>query len=176
MPTSQLIAGDVGQDDLEEIDLIKKGGNYGWRVKEGTYLFDPRGCDIKGFQTDGRAFRESPRFPRFAIDPIAEYRHNEGTAVIAGFVYRGSAIPALKGKYVFGDYSKDDKPRGLLFYLTSPVSQRRIEIEELGDRLNIFVLGFGQDSAGEIYVLGNVTGIPSGKTGVVRKIVRRSKD
>ena len=176
-PTSQLIAGDVGQDDIEEIDVIKKGGNYGWRVKEGTFLFDPRGCEIKGFQTDGRAVRESPRFPRFAIDPIAQYRHNEGIAVIAGFVYRGSAIPALKGKYVFGDYSKDDaKPRGVLFHLKSPVSARRNEIEELGDRLDIFVLGFGQDAAGEVYVLGNITGIPSGNTGVVKKIVRRSKD
>ena len=171
--SSRLIAGDVGQDDIEEIDLIKKGGNYGWRVKEGTFLFDPRGCDIMGFQTDGRAFRESPRFPRFAIDPIAQYRHNEGIAVIAGFVYRGSAIPALSGKYIFGDYSKDsDKPRGVLFHLTRPVSERRNEVEELGDRLDIFVLGFGQDAAGEVYVLGNTTGIPAGQTGVMRKIVR----
>ncbi|MGX4641345.1 PQQ-dependent sugar dehydrogenase [Massilia sp. SYSU DXS3249] len=177
MPTAQLIAGDVGQDDIEEIDLIRKGGNYGWRVKEGTFLFDPRGCDIMGFQTDGRAFRESPGFPRFAQDPIAQYRHNEGTAIIAGYVYRGNAIPALRGKYVFGDYSKNDsKPRGVLFHLTSPVSQRGNEIEELGDRLDIFVLGFGQDAAGEIYVMGNVTGIPAGATGVVRKIVRAPRD
>lgn len=177
MPTSQLIAGDVGQDDIEEIDLIRKGGNYGWRVKEGTFLFDPRGCEIKGFQTDGRAFRDSPRFPRFALDPIAQYRHNEGTAIIAGYVYRGSTIPALRGKYVFGDYSKNDgKPRGVLFHLVSPVSQRSNKIEELGDRLDIYVLGFGQDAAGEIYVLGNLTGIPAGATGVVRKIVPASKN
>lgn len=176
-PTAQLIAGDVGQDDIEEIDLIKKGGNYGWRVKEGSFLFDPRGCEIKGFQTDGRAFRESPRFPAFAIDPIAQYRHNQGIAVIAGFVYRGNAIPALRGKYVFGDYSKNsNKPRGVLFHLAAPVSDNRNKIEELGDTLDIFVLGFGQDSAGEIYVLGNLTGIPAGSSGVVKKIVRRSKD
>ena len=174
--TSQLIAGDVGQDDIEEIDLIRKGGNYGWRVKEGTFLFDPRGCEIKGFATDGRADRESPRFPRFAIDPIAQYRHNEGTAIIAGYVYRGNAIPALKGKYVFGDYSKNGNPAGVLFNLAAPVSNRTNKIKELGNGdIDIFVLGFGQDAAGEIYVLGNVTGIPAGTTGVVKKIVPPSR-
>jgi glucose/arabinose dehydrogenase len=171
--TARLIAGDVGQDDIEEIDIIRKGGNYGWRVKEGNFLFDPRGCEIMGFATDGRAVRESPGFPRFAIDPIAQYHHNQGIAVIGGFVYRGSAIPQLSGKYVFGDYSKDSaKPRGTLFHLASPDSDGLNRVEQLGDRLDIFVLGFGQDLAGEIYVLGNVTGIPAGKTGLMKKIVR----
>jgi glucose/arabinose dehydrogenase len=172
--SSQLIAGDVGQDDLEEIDIVSKGGNYGWRIKEANFLFDPRGCAIMGFQTDGRAVRESPGFPAFATDPIAQYHHNQGIAVIAGFVYHGTAVPELRGKYVFGDYSKDsDKPRGTLFHLASPVSGNRNEVKQIGNRLDIFVLGFGQDSAGELYVLGNATGIPSGTTGVVRKIVRR---
>jgi len=93
--------------------------------------------------------------------------------VIAGFVYRGSAVPQLSGKYIFGDYSKDSaKPRGSLFHLGALDSDGLNRVEQLGDRLDIFVLGFGQDLAGEVYVLGNVTGIPAGKTGVMRKIVR----
>jgi glucose/arabinose dehydrogenase len=170
--TNRLIAGDVGQNNIEEIDIIAKGGNYGWRLKEGTSLFDPRGCEISGFNSDGRATQESPSSPNFAMDPIGQYRHTEGRAVIAGFVYRGTAIPGLREKFVFGDYSQGGDPRGSLFTLDSNVSQGLQPIERLGDGpLNIFVLGFGQDSSGELYVLGNATGIPAGNTGVVQKIV-----
>ena len=102
------------------------------------------------------------------IDPIAQYDHGEGDAVIGGFVYRGSSIPALRGRYIFGDLS-----RGRLFALER--WDRLPEgaagsgvITELQDRpdLSFSLFGFGQDASGEIYVLGSLAG-----AGVVLKLV-----
>lgn len=79
--------GDVGSEFLEEIDIIKAGGNYGWNPREGT-------------RCNWRSRCEKPYF----IDPVAEYTHEEGRAITGGFVYHGSAIPALRGRYVFSDF------------------------------------------------------------------------
>ena len=80
---------DFGQDEVEEIDLIEKGGNYGWNIMEGDIctpdVSDP--CDRTGLRM-----------------PIHTYHHPEGFAVTGGFVYRGSAIPELCGTYLFADY------------------------------------------------------------------------
>lgn len=84
----QLWLGDVGSHDREEIDRVTKGGNYGWRCMEGTRA-TMLSCG-------------SPSTPLAA--PVAEYDHTLGVAVTGGFVYRGSAIPGLVGRYVFGDY------------------------------------------------------------------------
>jgi glucose/arabinose dehydrogenase len=84
----QLWLGDVGSHDREEIDRVTKGGNYGWRCMEGTRATN-LSCG-------------SPSTPLAA--PVAEYNHSLGVAVTGGFVYRGSAIPGLVGRYVFGDY------------------------------------------------------------------------
>jgi uncharacterized repeat protein (TIGR03806 family) len=85
--TGALWLGDVGQNAWEEIDLVVKGGNYGWRCREGAHDFNPAGC------------------PGGLIDPVAEYDHSEGIAVTGGYVYRGTAIPSLQGRYVFADYA-----------------------------------------------------------------------
>ncbi len=83
--------GDVGQGDWEEIDTLTAGGNYGWRLKEGAHCYNPpAGCDtIPGL-----------------IDPVWEYPHDAGggCSVTGGYVYRGSAIPSLRGKFLYGDY------------------------------------------------------------------------
>ncbi len=83
--------GDVGQGDWEEVDTLTAGGNYGWRLKEGAHCYSPpAGCDtIPGL-----------------IDPVWEYAHdaNGGCSVTGGYVYRGAAIPTLRGKYLYGDY------------------------------------------------------------------------
>ncbi len=104
--TNRLFCGDVGQGRIEEINLIVSGGNYGWRYKEGhrVSLLLLR----HGDQPDARS-RAGPY-----IDPIAMYAHPTvvtspvlpqlGLSVTGGFVYRGAAIPALQGKYIFGDY------------------------------------------------------------------------
>lgn len=88
--TGQLYAGDVGQNAYEEVDLIVKGGNYGWNPREGLHAFD------KGKPgTAGAAY----------IDPIAEYPHDQGVSVTGGHVYRGSKWPSLQGVYLYADYA-----------------------------------------------------------------------
>lgn len=176
--TGALFSSDAGQNDLEEIDLIVKGGNYGWRFKEGTMFFDHNGND-PGFATP---VAPGP-VPGGLIDPIAQYdTHHEGHAIIGGFVYRGSRIPELFGRYVFGDYSRvflfpaGPNNQGRLLYLQhKKTSQDRLQpIHEFrfADRnvLGLAVLGFGQDAAGEVYALANKTGNPFGTDGRVLRL------
>jgi glucose/arabinose dehydrogenase len=173
--SGRLWVGDVGQNDIEEVDIVIAGGNYGWRIKEGTFLFDPNGPNGDGF-----VYADSPGSPGGLIDPIAEYDHADGPglpetriAVIGGFVYRGDEIKRLRGRYVFGDYSGEASPTpaGHLFTLGP-----RNEVQELvatnRDPLNLAVLAFGEDREGELYLLANGTGTLTGRTGVVLKIVK----
>jgi glucose/arabinose dehydrogenase len=172
--TGELVVGDVGQNDIEEVDVVTKGGNFGWRVKEGSFLFDPNGDD-PGFVTE-----RSPGEPEGLIDPIAEYDHDEGIAVVGGFVYRGDAIPQLRGSYVFGDFARSFTEFGRLFFLQSLRQTGASQIREFRlagqDSLDLKLDGFGQDAAGELYVLGNTTGTPFGDTGVVLRIAPRQRD
>lgn len=168
--TGQLYTGDVGQNKVEEIDIITAGGNYGWKYKEGTFFFDDNGTR-SGFVTD----INPGGVPAGLIDPIAQYDHDEGISVIGGFVYRGTAVTALTGVYVFGDWSRSfGVPAARLFYLTPTNTIREFRLPQ-AQALSIFLHGFGQDAAGELYVLGNTTGIPfpnaeGQKTGVVLRI------
>jgi plastocyanin/glucose/arabinose dehydrogenase len=171
--TGALYAADVGQNSIEEIDVVKAGGNYGWRIREGSFCFDANG--------EGGGFVAARSCgSRNLINPVAQYDHDEGRAIVGGFVYRGSAIPALRGRYVFGDYARTLNNDGRLFFLARKNlvrgnvtrKSKPLELRFIGGtRLGLSVLGFGQDAAGELYVLGNTTGVPSGSTGVVLKIV-----
>jgi hypothetical protein len=102
-----LILADVGQNNIEEINRIVVGGNFGWAVKEGTYLFN---------RPDGTIGANSPGNPVDMIDPISgtmgtlQYDHGDGISITGGFVYRGTAIPELVGKYVFGDLAIRNAP------------------------------------------------------------------
>ena len=157
--TGYLYAADVGQNDIEDVDIVWAGGNYGWPVKEGTFLFDMNGDD-PGFTTV-----DSPGVPAGMIDPIAQYDHDEGVSVTGGFVYHGNSIPELQGSYVFGDWTSSFAgPAGRVFHLTDS------GIAELGEP-GIFVSGFGQDARGEVYVLGALNIAPVGETGVVMRLV-----
>ena len=169
--TGKLWAGDVGQNDIEEVDVVTEGGNFGWRVKEGSFLFDPNGDD-PGFVTE-----RSPGEPDGLIDPVAEYDHDEGISVIGGFVYRGDAIPQLRGRYVFGDFARSFEEFGRLFHFRSSGAGQIQEFRLVGqDSLGLKLDGFGQDANGELYVLGNTTGTPFGDTGVVMRIAPRERD
>jgi uncharacterized repeat protein (TIGR03806 family) len=87
-PTGALWAGDVGQNAYEEVDVVERGGNYGWRCREGAHDFNIAGCPSGGF-----------------AEPVSEYVHASGNiSITGGFVYRGTALPALVGRYVFGDF------------------------------------------------------------------------
>ena len=124
--TGRLWAGDVGQNRYEEIDLIEKGGNYGWNHREG---FEPY------------AGRE--REPGM-IDPVHAYPRDEGVSVTGGYVYRGDAIPALRGAYVFGDYGS-----GRIWALR--YDGERVTEHRLIGRAPT-VASFGLDAAGEIHI------------------------
>ena len=127
--SGRLFCADVGQSSYEEIDLLQKGGNFGWNVMEGMHCYNASSCDMSG-----------------KILPIAEYDHSEGVAVIGGYVYTGSAISGLAGSYVFGDYGS-----GTIWTLqeSPPGTWTRTEMLSTGRSLS----SFGQDAAGELYVL-----------------------
>lgn len=124
--TGDLWTADVGQDSWEEIDVVRAGGNYGWRIMEGRHCFIPRqGC------------QEADLIP-----PIAEYR-NEGArcAIIGGYVYRGQGIPSLQGTYVYGDFCS-----GEVFGLRNGT---QTVLLSTGKQIS----SFGQDQEGELYIL-----------------------
>jgi glucose/arabinose dehydrogenase len=162
-----LILADVGQGTVEEIDRVELGGNYGWAVKEGDFLFD---------RATGRVTTRSPGDPSGLTDPIRgtlgtlEYDHGDGISITGGFVYRGRAIPELYGKYVFGDLAlRNAPPRvdGRLFYadlVTGEIKEFLLPQFANGRLPNgLTVHGFGEDGIGELYAL--VTNTPSNGTG-----------
>jgi glucose/arabinose dehydrogenase len=168
----RLYGADVGQGRIEEVNLIVSGGNYGWRYMEGT---------------ERPAFSSTMTPPAVAlIEPIAQYGHPDitgttlpllGLSITGGHVYRGAAIPALQGKYVFGDYgSTGGSASGRLMGLeeTAPGSGVFTLTEALpligGNPLSTRVLCLGRDGAGELYVgtkssggvLATENGLPNG--------------
>jgi hypothetical protein len=139
-----LIVGDVGQNFVEEIDIVERGQNFGWNRKEGSFLFDP---------SDG-SISPDPNPSPALIDPVAEYGHDDGVAVIGGFIYRGTALPALIGKYVFGDFLNPSSGSGRLFYSNLPTGL--IEELRLGASARVLgatLKGLGSDANGELYAL-----------------------
>jgi len=123
----ELWVGDVGQNQLEEIDLVEKGGNYGWNIMEGSLCFSPAsGCDQTGLEL-----------------PVWNYSRDLGTAVVGGYVYHGDALPDLKGAYIYGDFGS-----GRMWALTNNGSSFTNTLLVDTD-LNI--ASFGLDRAGELY-------------------------
>lgn len=126
MKRGDLYAADVGQNDIEEIDVVLAGGNYGWPIKEGSFCFDPNGDD-RGFVTDESCGTSE------LIDPVAEYDHDEGIAVVGGFEYRGRDIRSLRGRYVFGDFARNfGGNNGRLFFLNKRDIVKRNRIKNSG--------------------------------------------
>ena len=163
--TGKLIANDVGQISVEEVDVVTRGGNYGWHVKEGSFTFDPLDTVEQGVVT-----ANSPGSPAGLIDPVAQYDHDEGEASIGGFVYRGTKIAGLQGQYVFGDLSRDeDEPEGRLFFTDlngGPI--RELDVRSNGS-FDFYVKGFGEDANGELYILAS-SEIGLGGTGAVFRL------
>lgn len=128
--TGALWAGDVGQNAWEEIDLIVKGGNYGWNIMEGRHCFRSRPCRRTGL-----------------IDPIAEYSHQDGYSVIGGYVYRGQALPGLRGRYLFGDFGSGK------FWTLREERRRGWVMETLFSDTGLQITSFAEDAVGELYLL-----------------------
>lgn len=126
--TGRLWTGDVGQNQYEEIDIIEKGGNYGWNIMEGMHCFSPpSGCDQTGLEL-----------------PVVEYSHALGASVTGGHVYRGASAPELEGLYMYADFGS-----GRIWTLeydgvTEPVNEL---LENTGQNISTF----GVDEAGELY-------------------------
>lgn len=146
--TGKLFAGDVGQDAIEEVDIVENGGNYGWRVMEGSQPHNT--SDPKPAQT---------------INPISEYPHAEGISITGGFVYRGTQVPSLDGKYIFADWT------GPVWQLTEGKNgkwdREKLNISQDAGYWHIY--SFGEDSKGEIYLL---TVVLDGEKGVLYKIAQ----
>ena len=164
----ELLLSDIGQNNIEEINLIEAGGNYGWSEREGTFEFDHTNPAIL--------------LPLPADDatlgytyPVAQYDHDEGAAVVGGFVYRGSLLPELQGKYIFGDLANG---RVFVVDVDALVQGSQAQVEELTLLRNgapttlLALLGndfradlrFGLDESGEIYLLTK-------RDGMVRMLV-----
>ncbi|MFC7213851.1 PQQ-dependent sugar dehydrogenase [Saliphagus sp. GCM10025334] len=153
-----LYVADVGQNRFEEVNLVEKGGNYGWNVKEGTHCYKADDCPDRtpDHVRGGEPLR----------DPIVEYPHEgdpiSGVSVVGGYVYRGSTLSELDGRYVFGDFI----PEGRLFVAAPPDDVDtdvdadadglwRTAALELADAEKLTrALSFGRDEDGEVYVLG----------------------
>lgn len=131
--TGDLWVGDVGQGAREEIDRIRRGGNYGWNCREGfiAYSQAPSTCLATGAGFD---------------DPVHDYGRTLGASVTGGYVYRGSALPGLVGQYVFGDFAS-----GRIWRLVP--SGGEFTREELFDFANDSLASFGQGNDGELYVV-----------------------
>jgi glucose/arabinose dehydrogenase len=129
--TGAMWVGDVGQNAREEVDIIKKGANYGWNVMEGFNCRQGNSCDKSRFEP-----------------PVIDYPTADGNcAVVGGFVYRGEAIPALRGAYVYGDYCS-----GKVWALRNDGSKVLVlsQIAAAGGPMS----SFSEDSRGELYALG----------------------
>lgn len=134
--TGWLYAADVGQNAVEEINIVRKGGNYGWRIMEGDICTPgvAEACDRAGLEM-----------------PLYTYRHPQGFAVTGGFVYRGDAIPALCGAYLFGDYATR-RIWAIRVDDGAVVTHRELLAS------NEAISSFGEDAAGEIYVVSHQAG------------------
>ena len=188
----QLFCADVGQNMFEEINIIENGGNYGWRIREGRHGFDPENPttipeNAPTKDTTGTAFKE-PILEYLNIKGFQAARYAKeirGASVTGGYVYRGSAIPQLKGQYVFGDWSQNfGLPMGKMLVANRTMATggkewelRALQLENLpkagGRQLGAFIVALGQDLAGEIYVMTNASNSIKGKTGMVWKLVKK---
>jgi glucose/arabinose dehydrogenase len=150
--TGELFCGDVGQNLYEEVDIIRKGQNYGWRAMEGFHIYDSSLYKKGG---------------HFAL-PVIEYKHPEGVSITGGYVYRGRRFPAMEGKYIFGDWAFK------VFYMEKNekgwVKKDCYFEGKDNNTFNFRINSFGEDESGEIYMVtqGQIGAIDP--SGVIYKI------
>lgn len=142
--TGDLWAGDVGQDLWEEIDIIRRGGNYGWNLREGMHPATPK--------TPGMPAGSPPR-PDL-IEPIWEYHHDVGKSITGGHVYRGREVPELEGAYLYADYVT-----GQIWALWHDMNKQQVTANREIQPKGTPVMSFGEDDEGEVYFVTQEGGI-----------------
>lgn len=137
--SGDLWLGDVGQNAIEEVDIIEAGGNYGWPIMEGNSCYNSNQCDQSGL-----------------VKPVVDYSQNDtgGCAVTGGYVYRGNDLPGATGNYIFGDYCS-----GIIYALIPGVNG--YSLQEMIDT-SLFISSFAEDNSGELYALNLNGGTGSG--------------
>ncbi|HMW07328.1 MAG TPA: PQQ-dependent sugar dehydrogenase [Leptospiraceae bacterium] len=132
-PKGRMILADVGQDLWEEVDIVEKGKNYGWNIREGSHCFEPK----ENCKTENLA------------DPIYDYGRDDGQSITGGYVYTGKNIPSLSGKYVFADFVS-----GRVWALDLPENptERVKEAYTLG-KWPVLISSFAKDGNGDVYLL-----------------------
>jgi glucose/arabinose dehydrogenase len=148
--TGKLWAGEVGQNLYEEINIIEKGGNYGWSKRESLHPFSTDGVDVN----------------KNMIDPIWEYHHSVGRSITGGHVYRGKRFPELDGHYLYGDFVTSK-----IWALRYDDAKKRVVANRPIRDLGLPILSFGEDEQGELYLL---TSTITGQS--VRQFVRAVAD
>uniref|UniRef100_A0A8C5CU06 SRCR domain-containing protein n=1 Tax=Gadus morhua TaxID=8049 RepID=A0A8C5CU06_GADMO len=164
----RLFCGDVGQNKYEEVDLVVKGGNYGWRAKEGFSCYDRKLC--KNSTLDD-------------ILPIFAYPHKLGKSVTGGYIYRGCQMPNLNGLYIFGDFMsgrlmslKENTTTGEWHYNEICMGKdQTCRFPKLINSYYKYIISFAEDEAGELYFLATGTPSASARAGVIYKITDPSK-
>jgi glucose/arabinose dehydrogenase len=160
----RIFCGDVGQNRFEEIDIIEKGGNYGWRAYEGFECYDRRLCSNE--------LQSKSKFP------IHAYSHSVGQSVTGGYVYRGCQFPRLQGQYIYGDFVQ-----GKLFALKQSgengtwvnrevcFGSRKVCHDGLATGPLNYILSFAQDEDGEVYVLVTSSASVSSASGSLIQLI-----
>ncbi|XP_029427741.1 HHIP-like protein 1 [Rhinatrema bivittatum] len=164
----RIVCGDVGQNKYEEVDVIEKGGNYGWRAKEGFSCYDKRLCDNSSLND---------------VLPIFAYPHQLGKSVTGGYIYRGCQMPNLQGLYIFGDFMsgrlmslKEDRGSGDWRYTEICMGQgQTCNFPKLLNNHHPYIISFAEDEAGELYFLSTRNPSAAIPAGVMYKIVDPSK-
>lgn len=152
--TGALFCGDVGQDHYEEVDIIEKGKNYGWRAMEGFHPYD------SALYAKGGDF----------VLPVIEYPHPEGVSITGGYVYRGKQFPALEGKYIFGDWAFK------VFYMDKNAKQQWVKHDcrfegKTDNKFDFRINSFGIDESREIYMATQTEIGAINPSGVIYKIM-----
>ena len=178
----RLISMDAGQSKYEEINVVEKGGNYGWNVKEGDDCFNAADEFAEVENCPG-----VDAFGNKLIDPVIQVKNwlnpeggGRATTIIAGQVYRGNDIPGFQGKYIFGTFSQTPATANGELFISNPSGSSEWSYQELelashpGD-IGYYLKGFGQDLQGEVYLTVSSKLGPSGNTGKLYKLVVAGK-
>ncbi|KAI1897272.1 hypothetical protein AGOR_G00081610 [Albula goreensis] len=164
----RIFCGDVGQNKFEEVDIVEKGRNYGWRAKEGFSCYDKALC-VNSSLDD--------------VLPIYAYSHKMGKSVTGGYVYRGCEYPNLNGMYIFGDFMsgrmmalQENRQTGRWDYNEICMGKGKTCLYPgLINNFHQHIISFGEDEAGELYFMSTSLPSATSPSGAVYKVVDPSR-